>query len=178
MTSAEPRQLTIEIPLTLRVATKDDLPKLEWFGQYTHFRRLIARAYQQQLKGSRLMLVADSNGFPIGQVFIQFNSDTMRLANGTTHAYIYAFRVMDLFQGHGVGTWLMNEAEAIIRQRGFRIVSLAVVKTNINALRLYKRLGYKIVAEDPGRWHYRDHRGRLQYVNEPSWLLEKSLNTR
>ena len=37
---------------------EEDLPKLEWYGEYLHFRRVFRRAYDDQLAGRRLMLLA------------------------------------------------------------------------------------------------------------------------
>lgn len=175
MTTYEPSSLTLHIPITIRAATRDDVPKLEWFGQYTHFRQLIRRAYREQLRGRRLMLVADMNGFPIGQVFIQLESNNTYIADGHTRSYLYSFRVMEMFRGRGIGTALLHEAESILRARGYEIATLSVAKDNPDALRLYQRNGYNIYAEDAGQWSYVDHRGVTRYVNEPCWMLAKEL---
>lgn len=168
-------QLTVELSVLFRLAGKDDVPKLEWYGQYTHFRNLIRRAYREQLRGRRLILVADVNGFPVGQVFIQLESANLSVADGFSRGYLYSFRVMEMFRGQGIGTRLLSEAEGILRGRGFRQVALSVAKDNPRALRLYQRCGYVIIGDDPGDWHYVDHRGRTRYVHEPCWMLEKAL---
>jgi ribosomal protein S18 acetylase RimI-like enzyme len=175
MTAFEHTALILEIPVTFRIATREDLPKLEWFGQYTHFRNLIRRSFREQVNGRRLLLVADFNGFPIGQVFIQFQSMNTNIADGSTRGYFYSFRVMDLFQNQGIGTRLLQEAETILIERGYRYVTLSVAKDNPDALRLYERNGYYIIGQDEGRWSYVDHRGVTRDVVEPCWMLEKSL---
>lgn len=175
MTSLDHSTMTLHLPITFRVAEKADLHKLEWHGQYAHFRALIRRAYREQLRGRRVMLLADLNGFPIGQIFIQLDSNNPRVADGWRRAYLYSFRVMEMFQGHGVGTRLLAEAEAVLIARGFGTVTLSVAKTNEGALRLYRRAGYRIFDQDPGHWHYVDHRGVRHDVHEPSWMLEKTL---
>ena len=85
---------------------------------------------------------------------------------------------MEMFRGQGIGTRLIQEAEAIIITRNIERVVIAVAKTNPDAKRLYERLGYRIFAEDEGRWHYTDHRGVTHNVHEPCWLLEKFLSPR
>ena len=75
MTALNKPTLTLEMPVAFRLATYSDLPKLEWYGQYTHFRALFRRTYQEQLQHRRLMLVADCNNFPIGHIFIQLSSE-------------------------------------------------------------------------------------------------------
>lgn len=167
--------MLIQLPITFRSATVDDLPKLEWHGQYRHYRNLFRRTFQEQQLGNRMMLLADSNGFPVGHVFIQFQSNNPSVSRGVPRSYFYSFRVMDILRGMGIGTRLLKEAELLSRQQGIGWATLAVAKDNILAGRLYERLGYHIFADDPGVWSYIDHRGRLKKVNEPCWLLEKRL---
>jgi ribosomal protein S18 acetylase RimI-like enzyme len=168
-------ELVLEIPVTIRVAIREDIPKLEWYGQFAHFRNLIRRAYREQLKGRRLLLVADFNGFPIGQIFIQLDSANGIVADGRNRAYFYSFRVMDMFQGKGIGSRLLQEAESILIERGFRYATLSVAKDNPGAFRLYERQGYYVVGQDPGQWNYVDQYGVTRYVEEPCWVLEKRL---
>ena len=174
MTTTERRALNLRLAVTFRPAERDDLPKLEWHGEYTHFRRVFRNTFEEQRTGRRLMLLADVNGYPIGQVFIQLENADDWWRNGR-HAYLYSLRVMDIFQRHGIGTSLIQEAERLLRDRDYDSISIAVAKDNSNARRLYERLGYAIVAEDSGRWQYVDHEGRTRHVSEPCWILEKWL---
>lgn len=174
-TQDDPTRLALTLEIKIRTATKQDLPLLEWNGQYTHFRRIFRRAYREQCRGKRLMLVADKGGFPIARLFILYEGKNRSLANGYSRGYIYSFHVMEAFQSHGIGSRMMQVAEDILRQRRFHIVTLAVAKVNERALRLYERRGYQIMDDDEGKWRYQDHKGRVQYVHEPCWLLEKQL---
>jgi GNAT superfamily N-acetyltransferase len=175
MTALEPVTMSLHLPIVFRFANKTDLPKLEWYGQYSHFRNLFARAFREQLKGRRLMLVADCNNFPIGHIFVSLRSANRAIADGEQRAYLYSLRVMELFRGHGIGTRLILEAEAILRERGILWTTIAVAKDNSRARRLYERLGYNIFADDIGQWSYIDHRGESRFVNEPCWILEKQI---
>lgn len=172
MTLYDEIALDLRLRIQLRVAQKEDIPKLEWYGQYRHFRNLFRRTFQDQQAGKRLMLLADLNHFPIGHIFIHF-----KVAE-RPYAYLYSFRVMEMFQSQGIGTRLIQTAEELVLQRGMSQVTIAVAKTNEAALRLYQRLEYHVFSEDEGHWHYRDHRGNLRHVHEPCWLLEKSLRRR
>jgi ribosomal protein S18 acetylase RimI-like enzyme len=177
MTTIEPRSLlALDMVVSLRPATADDLPKLEWYGQYQHFRNLFRRAFREQQTGRRLILLAIVNDFPIGQIFIQYH--TRRAHARAPRAYFYSFRVMEMFRGQGIGTWLLQEAEAIVSDRGLQWATIAAAKENVAARRLYERLGYRIIGEDAGHWSYIDHRGRTCKVDEPCWLLEKKLSPR
>lgn len=175
MTTLNKPALTLEIPVAFRLATYSDLPKLEWYGQYTHFRALFRRTYQEQLQNRRLMLVADCNNFPIGHIFVQLSSGEQRIADGRRRAYLYSLRVMEMFQGHGIGTRLILEAEILAADERFSWATIAAAKDNPRARRLYERLGYRVFGEDEGKWSYLDHENRMRYVHEPCWVLEKSI---
>lgn len=178
MTALNKPTITLEMPVAFRLATYSDLPKLEWYGQYTHFRALFRRTYQEQLQNRRLMLVADCNQFPIGHVFIQLSNSEQRISDGRQRAYLYSLRVMEMFQGHGIGTRLLHEAEILAAEQGFRWVTIAAAKDNPRARRLYERLGYRVFGEDEGKWSYLDHQNRMRYVHEPCWVLEKRIDMR
>lgn len=54
------------------------------------------------------------------------------------------FVVREPFQGKGIGHQLIQKLHHALRNTGFRIVFLSVLRTNVRALRLYKTLGYRI----------------------------------
>ena len=168
-------QMMLQISVRLRKVQREDLPKLEWAGQYTHFRNLYRRAFREQQQGRRILLLADCNGYPIGQIFIQLKGHNTSMADGANRAYLYAFRVMDPFRGQGIGTWMIREAEGVLVRKGIATATIAAGKDNPRARQLYERLGYRLFGEDPGRWSYLDHHGEIRRVEEPCWLLEKSL---
>ena len=169
-------ELAVTLKIKVRKLDRDDLAKLEWFGQFIHYRRLFLKSYRGQLEGSRLMLVADVNGFPIGRLFIQLRSKNTGISDGKRRAYLYSFYVMELFQGLGIGTHLINAAEMMLLERRYDTATIAVAKENEGALRLYQRQGYHIFKEEEGRWRYYDHNNILRHVHEPCWILEKILS--
>ena len=175
MTARDLTSLSLTLDVRLRLAVKSDLPKLEWYGQYAHFRGQFERAYREQQAGKRIMLVADCNDFPVGHVFIQLAGGDPSIVDGVTRAYLYAFRVMDMFQRQGIGTALLDSAEALARERGYQWTTIAVAKDNAGAKRLYEHRNYRIFREDSGEWSYHDHHGVRRWVREPCWLLEKHL---
>jgi ribosomal protein S18 acetylase RimI-like enzyme len=66
--------------------------------------------------------------------------------------------------------------EEFLIERLFSRVTLNVARDNHDAIRLYKRLGYQIVAEEPGIWSFPDESGKWHTVQEPSWRMEKLLS--
>jgi ribosomal protein S18 acetylase RimI-like enzyme len=176
MTAIERQQeMLLQMRVVFRPAEREDLPKLEWYGAYTHYRRVFQRAFEDQLAGRRLMLLADVNGWPVGQIFIQLEMLDEPFPGDRKRAYMYSLRVMDAFQHQGIGTALVQEAQSILVERGYGSVSIAAAKENEAARRMYEHLGFHVLTEDPGRWHYVDHEGHTRQVVEPCWILEKQL---
>jgi ribosomal protein S18 acetylase RimI-like enzyme len=160
----------------IRQLAKEDLPSLEWEGEYSHFRRLYAMAYKRAKHCRAVLWIAEANGEKIiGQLFVQLDSERRELADGKRRAYIYSFRIRPTFRGLGVGTLMLSVAEADLKKRGVEMVTLNVGRDNMSAHRLYKRQGYRIVAAEPGVWQYIDDRGRMRTVHEPAWRMEKKI---
>ena len=65
-------RFSITVEAEIRPARAADLPALEWMGLYTPHRALIAEAFAAQCRGDGLVLLAVTNGFPVGQVWIDF----------------------------------------------------------------------------------------------------------
>jgi ribosomal protein S18 acetylase RimI-like enzyme len=176
METIDEKQTTWLHQVNIRYAKKTDLPALEWDGEYTHFRRVYADAYQRVLKGLSLIWVAELAPIGIiGQLFIQLNCDRPELADGKYKAYMYAFRIRDLYRGYGLGTLLMHKIEEDLRWRGFKILTLNVAKDNPRAQKLYTHLGFNVTSDEPGIWSYPDDKGVWQQVHEPAWRMEKKL---
>ncbi|HRF50426.1 MAG TPA: GNAT family N-acetyltransferase [Anaerolineales bacterium] len=162
----------------IRPVVAQDLPALEWEGQYRHYRRVFQANFDDMRRGQRMMWVAESEGRLVGQVFVQLLSADPNFADGVRRAYLYAFRVRPGWQGQGLGTRLMAAAEEDLVARGFRLAVIAAGRDNLRARTLYERLGYRVFAEDPGDWTYTDDQGQLIRAAEPAWLMQKPLPAR
>ncbi|MGD2155501.1 MAG: GNAT family N-acetyltransferase [Anaerolineales bacterium] len=163
--------------LYIRQIKYTDLRSLEWDGQYTHFRRMYKQTYKRALRGENILWCAELLGIGVmGQLFVQLISNRKEVADGYNRAYIFAVRVHPKYRGSGIGTQLFTYAEIDLVLRGYSIATLNVAMENHSAIRLYQRLGYKIVGIEPGRWSYIDHRGRKREIHEPSWRMEKFLD--
>jgi ribosomal protein S18 acetylase RimI-like enzyme len=161
----------------IRQATKDDLPDLEWDGEYTHFRRLYADTYTLVQQAKAIMWIAELNRTGlIGQCFVSLAGNRKELADGSTRAYIYGFRVQPRYRNRGVGTLMMQTIETDLKQRGFQHVTLNVGQNNPDARRFYERLFYTVIGSDPGWWSYIDDKGKRRDVHEPAWRMIKTLN--
>ena len=161
----------------IRPVELGDLEKLEWFGLYAHYRRLFRDTFHEQQRGLRLMLIADFNGFPVGQIFMQLQS-ARPTPDQTPRLYLYALRVLEPFQRLGIGTGLLNAAEGFAVRKHYGWASIAAGKDNPAARQLYERHGFEVCGEEEGDWSYLDQHGRTRYVHEPCWVLEKALRVR
>ncbi|MEW6503199.1 MAG: GNAT family N-acetyltransferase [Chloroflexota bacterium] len=160
----------------IRNVRKEDLPALEWGGEFTHFRRVYAEAFERAQMGYSILWVAEllEKGI-IAQVFIQLICNRKELADGIRRAYLYSFRVHPDFRNQGLGSRMVRHVELDLIRRGFQVLTLNVARDNLNALRLYLRLGFHIVAAEPGVWSFVDDKGIRQTVEEPAWRMEKVL---
>lgn len=154
----------------------EDLPELEWDGEYTRYRKVYLRAYKSSNEGKTVIWVADlpSTGI-IGQVFLQLNSMRKDLADGSFCAYLYSFRIKSNFRNAGLGKRMLDIVEGDLRKRHFQEITLNVAKTNLDAIRFYQSNGYEIIDSEPGEWSFRDHNDKLQRVVEPAWKMMKRI---
>ena len=164
--------------VVIRRLHHEDLPALEWEGEYRRFRRNYAEAYQRMKRGISSLWVADMPSFGIiGQIFLQFTSDRQDLADGQNRAYFYSFRVRPQFRSAGVGGRLLQTVEQETWLRGIPFLCLNVARDNLRAQEFYLRHGYEIIEADPGIWYYYDDEGGVQKVEEPAWRMQKQLRT-
>ena len=163
-------------PVFIRQAEKDDLPNLDWNGEYTHFRRLYADTYMLVEQGSAIIWIAEANGSGlIGQCFVSLKRNRPELADGIVRAYIYGFRVKPEYRNQGIGSRIMHTIEYDLKKRGFQQITLNVGQDNHDARRFYDRLGYTVVGADPGFWSYIDDKGKRIDMREPAWRMSKYL---
>lgn len=170
-----PLTFTLSLSVTIRPLRESDLARLEWYGAYTHYRNLFRNSYEERQHGRREMLVAACQDYPVGRLFVMYESRTPEIADGWQRGYFYSFAVMEMFRGSGIGSRLIDAGEALLSGRGFQMATIAVAKTNDGALRLYQRHAYHIFDEELSDWEYTDHLGKRRTVSEPCWLLEKRL---
>jgi GNAT superfamily N-acetyltransferase len=163
-------QFTITLPVTILACREGHLSNLEWFGLMTEYRQTIADAFQRFQKGEIIMLVAEANRFPIGQVWIDLTKQ-----RESAIGILWALRVLPTFQNLGIGTRLIASAERRLKARGFRLSELGVEKDNPRAQRLYERLGYQVVRDHIDEWEYTPPNGAPVHVRSDEWILHKSL---
>lgn len=160
----------LHLDVVVRTTHEEDLALLEWFGMFTPHRELIREAFERQERGEVVMLVAEVNGFPAGQAWV----DLERSAD-VSAGYIWAMRVLPMLQRKGVGTRLLEAVEEAIAARGLRQAEIGVEKDNTGALRLYERAGYRVVNELHETYEFLTPEGALVRVPVDQWILRKVL---
>ena len=68
------QEFVFTLPVTIRPAQANDIPKLEWFGMITPYREVLQKDFAAAQTGELVYLVAGANHFPVGQVEIMQKS--------------------------------------------------------------------------------------------------------
>ena len=89
-------------------------------------------------------IVAEDNGKIIGVVWTRIMNDYGHVDDETPS---FAISLYKEYRGQGVGTRLMKEMLALLREQGYKKASLAVQKANY-AVRMYKKVGFVVVDEN------------------------------
>ena len=88
-------------------------------------------------------LVAEVEKKVIGAAWCRIMEDYGHIDNDTPSL---AISLLPEYRGRGIGTQLLTALLRLLRENGYRQVSLSVQKEN-PALRLYQRTGFRILAE-------------------------------
>jgi ribosomal protein S18 acetylase RimI-like enzyme len=160
----------IVLDVVVRPCRPEDVAELEWFGLYRHHREIFAQAFARHMRGENIMLVADLDGFPAGQAWV----DLVKRA-GEGIGYIWAVRVFPFLRGHGIGSLLMRAAEDLLRERGFVAAEVGVEKDNDAARRLYLRLGYRHCMDLREEYSYTTPDAVYAHHVVDQWVLRKPL---
>lgn len=160
----------------IRPLLDTDLIALEWEGEFLHYRNLYAQHYASSLQGAALIWVAENSQKQIvGQLFILLNSRQSKIADGSTRAYLFSFRVKPTWRNLGIGGHMLQFVENQLVLHGFIWLRLNVAKDNPEARRMYETHGYRVIGSDPGDWSYQDDHMVTQQVHEPAWKMIKRL---
>ncbi|MFK5883729.1 MAG: GNAT family N-acetyltransferase [Candidatus Izemoplasma sp.] len=79
----------------------------------------------------------------IGELYIFWDSEDKDEANGTSRAYLCAYRIESEHQGKGYGKQLMNTVLKRIKNKGFNEVTIGVDNNEFIKLEvMYKKIGF------------------------------------
>ena len=89
-------------------------------------------------------LVAEVDGKIVGAVWVRIMNDYGHIDDETPSLAISLYKE---YRGFGIGTALMKEILALLKEHGYKRVSLSVQKANY-AVKLYQKVGFEIVREN------------------------------
>lgn len=164
----------LSLPVTVRECVAEDVPKLEWYGLFTHHRQILEDAWRRHEAGENLMLVADLGGFPVGQTWID-----LAWAPAERAGLLWAVRVFPFLQKRGIGRHLLTAAGRALSARGYRAAEIGVETDNPEACRLYERLGFRYARDLTEEYEYvRPQDGVRCRHAVHQWMLRKELGKR
>ena len=88
-------------------------------------------------------LVAECDGEIVGAVWVRIMDDYGHIDNNTPSLAISLYKD---YRNRGVGTRLLLQMLDLLRQKGYRNVSLSVQKANY-AFQMYKKAGFEVIAD-------------------------------
>jgi len=114
----------------------------------------VKEAYRKKFKDieqeKRIILFAeDDMGRVIGSVQLELTHKNPEMADGKTISHVDALRVMPEHRNQGIGKKLMDEAEQIAKDRGFKKITLGFKKGETHEFlkKFYINLGYQFLKE-------------------------------
>lgn len=93
-------------------------------------------------------LVAEVDGKIIGAVWTRIMNDYGHIDDSIPS---FAISLYKDFRGQGIGTALMEEMLALLRERGYKKASLSVQRANY-AYRLYLKVGFTVMDENDAEY--------------------------
>lgn len=166
--------LSFDLPLAtvqVRALRESDNAALEWHGG-ADLRAFYEAQWWSHQSGEAFVLVADFNGFPIGQAAIYWQGKP-------SHPHwpdLQSLRVHPIFQGQGIGTRLLEAASTVVKARGLPHLSLSVSVVNHGAHRLYERCGFRVSSQPyEDSWEYINAAGQPVRLTETVIDLLKEL---
>ena len=91
-----------------------------------------------------LALAAEVDGKIIGAVWARIMDDYGHIDNETPSLAISLYKE---YRGLGIGTAMMKKMLTLLKERGYKRVSLSVQKSNY-AFKMYRKLGFEVVNEN------------------------------
>ena len=91
-----------------------------------------------------VVLIAEADNKAVGAVWVRIMNDYGHIDDETPS---FAISLYKEYRGLGIGTEMMMDMLAILKDRGYRQASLAVQKANF-AVKMYRRVGFEIVDEN------------------------------
>jgi GNAT superfamily N-acetyltransferase len=102
--------------------------------------RTLERYFDAPSEHARLFVAAGADGAVLGAAYAERAIDYFTLE---AHGHLGILAVAAEAEGRGIGRALLESVEQWSRARGYRFVTLNVFTSNVRALSVYERAGYR-----------------------------------
>lgn len=126
----------------IRTLTVTELPILAALNDYNDPEEMISANTLEITQGNRDIFGLFDAGRIIGELRVKYRSDDPLEAVFGQRAYLYAFRILPQFQGRGLGTELMDHVINLLREQGYRELTVGVEDDNLRAIHMYRKAGF------------------------------------
>ncbi|HEY4699925.1 MAG TPA: N-acetyltransferase [Nitrososphaerales archaeon] len=113
-------------------------------------------------------LVAETNNLIVGYIMcrIEHGFSNFKRFNLSKKGHIVSVAILEPHRGKGLGEQMVKSARDALKIKGCSEAFLEVRVSNVGAVKLYQRLGFRIITTMEG--YYRD--------NEPAHLMSLQIN--
>ncbi|MCP8313573.1 MAG: ribosomal protein S18-alanine N-acetyltransferase [archaeon] len=141
----------------IRKCNKEDLPhviSINLLSLPEHYSDLFFEEILNEL--SEAFLVAERDGVIVGYIMcrIEYGLSTLHKFGLARKGHIVSIAVLEQHRRKGLGQGLVEEALQALKNKNCSEVFLEVRISNLEAVRLYEKLGFKVVSRL--KWYYRD----------------------
>lgn len=158
----------VSIPVTVRDLVADDLPACAWSGSPVHLRYVAAELERVPRGEADYLALCPPSGLPVGLALLDWTA-----VPGA--GLIGQLAVLPALRSCGLGTLIVEYAEARIVARGLDRAELRVEIDNRRARALYQRLGYEAYGEAPDGWDEPGPDGTVVRYETTCTLMRKQL---
>jgi ribosomal protein S18 acetylase RimI-like enzyme len=159
----------VELKLTVRDLTADDLPGLAWSGPPLHIENVARKLERARAGVFDYLVVCTPSGASVAKGGVDY--ETVPGVGSLTQVAVRAE-----LRSLGIGTFLIGAAEDRIRARSLRYAELDVEESNPRARALYERLGYIAFDRELKSWDQQARDGTVERYETMCARMRKDLH--
>ncbi|MEM3437096.1 MAG: ribosomal protein S18-alanine N-acetyltransferase [Nitrososphaerales archaeon] len=141
----------------IRNCSKEDLPSVISINLASlpeHYSNIFFEEILNELPEA--FLIAEKNGVVVGYIMcrIEYGLSVLHKFGLARKGHIVSLAVLEQHRRKGLGYSLVKEALQALKNKNCSEVFLEVRVSNLEAIKLYEKLGFKVISKL--RWYYRD----------------------
>ena len=160
------KPISFQADCQIRSVVEADINKIKW--SLPDWNSYWQDKWRQKLEGKLDMYVVAVEDFPIARIWLDWTKSA-KLGIGE----ISSFEVMPPFRNIGIGSFMIESMEDILREKGLKRAQIGVDKSNDRAKKLYQKLGYKVVRDEQDSFVYFSESGEQKTYSSDCWFLHK-----